>query len=78
MEQGFCPKGSGLWYVRPEKVERFAFKDEDLTKSRLQRLIPAKAEYYVAFHCEQCHYYAVDYEKSLSRNEANALAVATI
>jgi len=75
MEQGFCHRASGLGYIRPEKFQRCGFVDEDLVKAGFRRLLPSKAEYYVAFLCEECSFFAVDFERSLNRREADGLAV---
>jgi hypothetical protein len=45
LEAGFAAKAMGLSFVAPEKLERFAFLDEDLAKSGLRKLLPSKAEY---------------------------------
>ena len=76
MEQGFYLRTSGLWYVRPEKLRRFVFKCEDLVKSGFRKILPSRAEYYLAFLCEECKFFAVDFSKSLNTAEAKKLAAA--
>lgn len=74
MEQGFCHRASGLYYIRPEKLKQFAFKDEDLIKAGFRKILPSKAEYYMAYLCEACGFFCVDFSKSLGRKEANEMA----
>jgi predicted nucleic-acid-binding Zn-ribbon protein len=73
-ERGFCHRASGIWYIRPEKLRRFTFKDEDLAKAGWRRILPSKAEYFRAYLCENCKYFAVDFSARLDQKQARTLA----
>ncbi len=74
MERGFSHRNVGLSLITPEKMRKFAFRDEDLNKAGLKQLLPAKAEYNLSYHCPNCRIYIVDYSKAVSTEHAKALA----
>lgn len=74
MEQGFSVRNTGLSWVAAEKMKQFAFMDKDLNETGFKKLLPAKAEYDLSYHCPDCKIYIVDYSKAVSRAQANELA----
>src|SRR5258707_15311902 len=74
LEAGFAAKAIGLSFVAPEKLERFAFLDEDLAKSGLRKLLPSKAEYFRSYLCRSCELYLIDYRTTLDQTQAKQLA----
>ncbi|HUY90923.1 MAG TPA: hypothetical protein VMV10_19460 [Pirellulales bacterium] len=78
LEAGFAVKASGLSFVAPEKLERFAFLDEDLAKSGLRNLLPSKAEYFRSYLCRSCELYLIDFRTTLDRDQAEQVARSLI
>jgi hypothetical protein len=74
LEAGFAAKAIGLSFVAPEKLERFAFLDEDLAKSGLRKLLPSKAEYLRSYLCRACELYLIDFGTTLDRGQAERVA----
>ena len=66
-QPGFAGRSIGLSFIAPEKFAKNVFIDEDLVRSGLRKLLPAKAEYYRSYLCRSCQLYLIDYSKGLSR-----------
>ena len=76
MELGFSGRSSPLSFITSEKLKKFAFRDEDLNKAGLKTILPAKASYDVAYHCQSCKILIVDYGKEISARVAKGHVAA--
>jgi len=77
LQRGFTSRAAGLHFVAPEKLARFIVVGRDLhDRGLLVRLLPSKAYFSMSLHCASCRLFLVDYEKKLSRREANAMAAS--
>jgi hypothetical protein len=74
LQAGFAAKAIGLSFVAPDKLERFAFLDEDLAKSGLRKLLPSKADYFRSYLCRSCDLYLIDFGTTLDRGQAEQVA----
>jgi hypothetical protein len=74
LENGFAARAAGLSFVSPDKLERYAFLDEDVSQAGLKKILPSKAEYYRSCLCRSCKLYLVDYGKVYSRSQAEQVA----
>lgn len=74
LQAGFAAKALGLSFVAPEKLEHFAFLDEDLAKSGVRKLLPSKAEYFRSYLCRSCELYLIDFGTTLDRGQAEQFA----
>jgi len=74
LQAGFTARAAGLSFITPEKFERFAFLDEDLSSAGLRKLIPWKAEYFRSYLCRSCELYLVDFGTVLDRTQAEIVA----
>lgn len=78
LDGGFAARAAGLSFVAPEKFERFAFLDEDLSQSGLRKVFPWKAEYFRSYLCRSCDLYLVDFGTILDRSQADEVAKSLI
>lgn len=76
LERGFYARNIGLSWITAEKMRRSAFLDEDLNHAGLKKLLPARAQYNLSYHCPGCQIYIVDYSRAISSADAKALAEA--
>lgn len=75
MEPGFAVRTAGLSFVSLDKLDHFAFVDEDLTQvGALRKLLPSKAEYLRSHLCRGCELYLIDYGTRLDRKQAEEVA----
>lgn len=74
MQKGFSCRGVGVSFVSAKKLKKFIFFDEDIARAGLRKFLPHKAEYFSAFYCGKCKFFAVDLSKVLSRADAERLA----
>lgn len=73
MQDGLALKADGLSFVACEKLERFAFIDEDVSKAGMRKYFPWKAAYFDSYLCRSCELYIIDFSTTLSRAEAKQL-----
>ena len=73
MSPAFCNRASGLSYTDPSQFENFVFKDVDLSKAGLRKLIPWKGEWHKAHICEDCSVYVIEYDAAYSRKEIESM-----
>ncbi len=76
MELGYSLRNSPLSFVSLEKTRKFVHRTEDLNRAGWKMLLPAKANYDVAYHCRVCKILIVDYSKVISSQEAKAEAAS--
>jgi hypothetical protein len=74
LQASLAAKAIGLSFVAPDKFERFAFLDENLAKSGLQKLRPSRAEYFRSYLCRSCELYLIDFGTTLDRGQAEQVA----
>ena len=77
LERGFTSRATGLHFVAPEELAQFIVVGRDLHDRSLRvRLLPSKAQFSMSLHCARCRLFLVDYERKLSRLEANTMAAS--
>jgi hypothetical protein len=74
LERGFSHRSLGLSFVVPEKLQHFAFIDEDLAHAGLRKLLPSRVEFFQAYLCRSCELYLIDFSKTFDRAQAEQLA----
>lgn len=74
LEAGFAAKATGLSFIAPGALTRFAFLDEDLARSGLPKLLASKAEYFRSYLCRSCELYLIDCATALDRCQAEQVA----
>lgn len=74
LKAGFSARAMGISFIEPEKFQNFAFVDEDVSGAGLSKVLPSKAAYFRAYLCRACELILIDYSRTYSREEANALA----
>ena len=78
LQPGFAHRAAGLSFVEPEKLEHFAFIDEDISGAGLTKFLPSRAAFFRSYLCRSCELYLIDYSETLTRAEADEAAKAMI
>jgi hypothetical protein len=78
LKPGFSARATGLSFIKPEKFQRYTFIAEDISGAGLSKFLPWRAAFFRAYLCRQCEFFMVDYSRSYSRKEANAIAATLL
>ena len=73
MRMAFCNRASGLSCVEPDQFAYAVVRDTDLSGSAWRNLIPWTASWHPAHLCEACGMYAVEYRRTFSRKQVEAI-----
>ena len=72
---GFCTRADGLSFVHPDKFESLLEVSTDKSIfAFVRQLLSSRTEYYRAYLCKTCNFYAVDLSSAFNRKQADELA----
>ena len=79
MTLGFASSAATIPRLTPQQVIAFIHADQDVHAPPLwKKFLPHVAAYFVSHLCEGCGVYVIEFHRSLSSDEAKAMARAAL